>query len=144
MDFFYGINNFKRNIEALIRIVIFELILGLPINKLLNFYIFKLRFSVSRAIKRCLVFKYSREVWIFDAAELKKGPICKLHHPDMQFSFTIHSVWIDSCEPSPNNYQVDIVLDYMEVLENFEDKDKKAEMMKFMAETVFPNYQKNG
>ena len=88
--------------------------------------------------------EYSREVWIFDAADLKKGPICKLHHPDMQFSFTIHSVWIDSCVPASNNYKVDIVLDYMEVLENFEDKDKKEKMLKFMAETVFSNYQMNG
>ncbi len=85
--------------------------------------------------------EYSREVWIFDAANLKKGPLCKLEHPDMQYSFTIHSAWIEECKPSPRDYKVDIISDYLEVVENFKDDDFKDEITEFLKQTVFPYYK---
>ena len=83
---------------------------------------------------------YSREIWIFDAANLKQGPVCKLQHPDMQFGFTIHSVWLNEAKPSPRDYHVNTIVDYLEVIENFNDKEKQEEMFEFLAKTVFPYY----
>lgn len=87
--------------------------------------------------------EYSREVWIFDAKNLKKGPLCKLHHPEMQFAFTIHSIWIESCQPSPRDYVVDVIEDYLEVLQTFKDEKFKYEIIAFMENAVFPYYKNN-
>ncbi len=84
--------------------------------------------------------EYSREIWIFDAANIKNGPLCKLHHPEMQYGFTIHSAWIEKIEPSPHDYHVNTIVDYLEVIENFNDKAKQKEMKQFLAKTVFPYY----
>lgn len=85
--------------------------------------------------------EYTREIWIFDAANLKQGPVTKLSHPDLDFAFTIHSVWSPDCEPSPANYKVDIVEDYTAVVDSFNSENKKKEMMAFLKDTVFPYYQ---
>ena len=88
--------------------------------------------------------EYSREVWIFDAQNLKKGPICKLSHPDMQYAFTIHSAWIEACQPSPKDYVVDVVEDYLEVVEQFESETFRNEIKGFLVDAVFPYYKKSG
>lgn len=86
---------------------------------------------------------YTREIWIFDAAKLSAGPVAKLSHPDMQYAFTIHSVWIPDCQPSPANYKVDVVSDYTAVVNTFFDRTKAATMLKFLQDTVFPHYTQN-
>ncbi len=86
--------------------------------------------------------EYSREVWIFDAKNLKNGPVCKLHHPEMQFAFTIHSAWIETCQPSPKDYLVDIVEDYLEVAEQFDSESFRNEIKEFLVNAVFPHYKK--
>ena len=40
-----------------------------------------------------------REVWLFDAANLKQGPVCVLTHPQFNYGFMLHCVWTDSIEP---------------------------------------------
>lgn len=85
--------------------------------------------------------EYTREVWIFDAGNLKKGPLCKLHHPDMQFAFTIHSIWIEDCNPSPRDYMVDVITDYLEVIGNYKDEKYKQKITRFFEDTVFPYYK---
>jgi hypothetical protein len=84
---------------------------------------------------------YTREVWFFDAANLKQGPVCKMAHDALQFAFTIHSVWISDCEPSPADYIVDPIEDYTEVLNRFTNLEKKELLEKFMKKEVFPHYQ---
>ena len=34
------------------------------------------------------------EIWVFDAADLAKGPLCKLSHADMNFGMTVHTTWL--------------------------------------------------
>ena len=41
------------------------------------------------------------ELWIFDAGNLKQGPLCRLSHPKLNFSFTIHTTWMKDRAPSP-------------------------------------------
>jgi hypothetical protein len=85
--------------------------------------------------------EYTREVWFFDAANLKQGPVCKMAHDSFQFAFTIHSVWIADCEPSPADYIVNPIEDYTEVLNRFTNLEKKELLETFMKKEVFPHYQ---
>ena len=84
--------------------------------------------------------QYSREIWIFDAAALSAGPVCKLEHPDLQYSYTIHSVWIPDCASSATTYNVSVQDDYNWVISQFPDKAKQAEMQEFMEKNVYPHY----
>jgi len=84
---------------------------------------------------------YAREVWIFDAANLNKGPLCKLAHPDMQYSFTIHSAWSEDCEPSTGTYNVPVEPDYNWVIDQFEGEERKKYMKAFMEENVYPHFR---
>ncbi len=84
---------------------------------------------------------YTREIWVFDAANLAQGPVAKLNHPDLQYAFTIHSVWTPDCEPSPANYVIDIVEDYTQVVNAFPSEKKRNQMLQFLQATVFPHYQ---
>lgn len=84
--------------------------------------------------------EYTREIWFFDAANLKQGPVCKMAHDALQFAFTIHSVWIADCEPSPADYIVDPIEDYTEVLNRFTNLEKKELLEAFMKKEVFPHY----
>ena len=85
--------------------------------------------------------EYTREIWLFDAANLKQGPVCKMAHDALQFAFTIHSVWIPDCEPSPADYIVNPIEDYTEVLNRFTNLEKKELLEAFMKKEVFPHYQ---
>lgn len=40
----------------------------------------------------------SDQIWIFQADNLKQGPICKLHHPDLNLGLTLHSTWLSEQE----------------------------------------------
>ncbi len=57
------------------------------------------------------------ELWIFDAADIAAGPLCRLGHPELDFAFTVHSTWVPELRPSPRDYQVaiseDIDLEYV-------------------------------
>ncbi len=48
------------------------------------------------------------EVWIFDAADITAGPLCRLGHPELDFAFTIHSTWVPELRPSPRDYRVSL------------------------------------
>lgn len=46
------------------------------------------------------------EVWIFDATDITRGPLCRLGHMALDFAFTVHSVWTPAIRPSPRDYRV--------------------------------------
>lgn len=52
------------------------------------------------------------ELWIFDAADLARGPVCRLAHPDLDFGFTIHTTWTASIAPRTSPYRVRARDDY--------------------------------
>jgi|GEM_PF-1499131 len=45
--------------------------------------------------------KANDSFWIFDAADLKKGPICKLVHAAFNTVYTMHSAWAPDLKPLP-------------------------------------------
>ncbi|MGM0576409.1 MAG: carotenoid oxygenase family protein [Myxococcota bacterium] len=52
------------------------------------------------------------QVWVFDAADLASGPLCRLGHPDLDFGFSMHSAWLPSIRPRTADYRVDARRDY--------------------------------
>ncbi|MEI8111556.1 MAG: carotenoid oxygenase family protein [Chitinophagia bacterium] len=85
--------------------------------------------------------EYSREIWIFDAANLKSGPICRLGHPDLQFAFTIHSIWTPDCRNTVSEYSIDVKTDYEWVINKFTNPFKKWRMKRFMKKNVYPKFK---
>lgn len=44
------------------------------------------------------------EIWIFDAGDIAKGPVCRLGHPDLTVGLAVHSCWVgteDGYGPGP-------------------------------------------
>lgn len=58
------------------------------------------------------------EVWVFDAADITRGPLCRLGHEELDFAFTVHSAWVPELRPSRRDYAVsvadDLDLDYVQ------------------------------
>ena len=82
--------------------------------------------------------QYSREIWFFDAAGLSKGPVCKMQHPELQFAFTIHSVWSPDCVSSNTSYNIPVREDYDWVISNFPNQERQKNMREFMEKNVYP------
>ncbi len=47
------------------------------------------------------------EFWVFDAADLAGGPLCRLGHPELNLPFTLHTTWLETLEPRQAAYAVD-------------------------------------
>jgi carotenoid cleavage dioxygenase-like enzyme len=54
----------------------------------------------------------SDEVWIFDAGDLARGPLCRLNHPKLDFGFSLHTAWLPGLERPAPAYKVDRRQDY--------------------------------
>lgn len=48
------------------------------------------------------------ELWIFEAQNIARGPICRLGNPDLKFGMTLHSVWLKELPPAPTTNRVDL------------------------------------
>ena len=61
----------------------------------------------------CTVFVENRsEIWIFDAQQLNRGPVCKLGHPQLVFGSTLHTVWLPQVSRRTAAYCVPVRQDY--------------------------------
>ncbi|WP_373395765.1 hypothetical protein V8V91_14530 [Algoriphagus halophilus] len=82
---------------------------------------------------------FFREVWIFDAANLKDGPKTVLSHQELNFAFTLHSVWTPSLETNPEDpYLVPVKEDYQYMIDKiWLDKHKIQE---FFDKEIFPHF----
>lgn len=56
--------------------------------------------------------KYNSELWIFDAANLANGPLCKFGHPKLKLGLTIHTTWLSEIAPHTSDYRISIRDDY--------------------------------
>jgi hypothetical protein len=52
------------------------------------------------------------ELWIFDAGDLARGPVCKLAAPGFVTSLTVHTAWLPTIGPRAATYDVDVRRDY--------------------------------
>lgn len=48
------------------------------------------------------------ELWIFEAQNIARGPICRLGHPTLEFGMTLHSLWTAKLRPAPTNNRVSV------------------------------------
>jgi carotenoid cleavage dioxygenase-like enzyme len=54
------------------------------------------------------------EIWIFDAADLKRGPVCKLAVPaqPLTYCFSLHTAWVPKIGLRQATYNVPVRVDY--------------------------------
>lgn len=83
---------------------------------------------------------YQRQLYLFDAADLAAGPVCKLGHEQLAWSLTIHSTYCPEIASPTLAYRVDVAEDYGWVLDRFVDEDKQKKMREFMEREVYPHY----
>lgn len=84
---------------------------------------------------------YRRQLYLFDAADLAAGPVCKLGHDELAWSLTIHSTYCEEIAAPSLAYRVNIPEDYDWVLDRFIDEEKRDKMGDFLAREVYPYYQ---
>jgi len=76
----------------------------------------------------------TKELWVLDAADLSRGPICKLSHPDLDFSFSIHTAWLDAIAPRTATYQIPIRQDY-------ESRLTQPDLQQLFEESIYPHFE---
>lgn len=64
------------------------------------------------------------ELWVFDATDLQRGPLCKLSHAKLDLPFTLHSTWMPTLESHQPSYKIDRADDYGKRLNHLK-KDKQ-------------------
>ncbi len=64
---------------------------------------------------------YRSEYWVFDAARIAEGPVCKFKFDGIQFCFTLHSAWLEQALPFNLDYDVDVQKDYNAVIDRLID-----------------------
>lgn len=62
------------------------------------------------------------EIWIFDALDVKRGPICRLGSPDLDFGMTLHTLWLKDLPAPPATNRVNLRkdLDLKAIRERYE------------------------
>ncbi len=85
---------------------------------------------------------YFSEIWIFNAHSLKEGPVVKLHHDQLQFAFTIHSVWVnEAADVSVPSYKIDIKKDYNEQVQKIRGRRLRRKVQTMMNDKVYPHFR---
>lgn len=84
---------------------------------------------------------YESQLWVMDANDIAKGPVCVLTHPDFEFCFTVHNAWLKRAENIDSAYQVNIRKDYNQTIRDallfFED----IKYEEFFNEYVYPHFE---
>ncbi|AUX48024.1 hypothetical protein SOCE26_095500 [Sorangium cellulosum] len=76
------------------------------------------------------------EVWIFDAANLARGPLCKLGHPAFRPGITQHTAWLNAVAPWRGGYKVPVREDHEEFVAEAPSDRVKA----LFEEEVYPRF----
>ncbi len=85
----------------------------------------------------CTVFTPdSSEIWIFDAPNLAKGPRCRLSHPSLKFSLTIHTAWLQKIAPRTASYHIPVRQDYQGLV-----KQQSQEIQELFETEVYPHFE---
>ncbi len=76
------------------------------------------------------------ELWIFDAANLKLGPVCRLGHPELNLAFVQHSTWLPSLSAP-------VAKDHISVREDFAErlKGQPENVQALFEQKVFPKFE---
>jgi carotenoid cleavage dioxygenase-like enzyme len=52
------------------------------------------------------------ELWIFDAAKLAQGPLCRLAHPKLDLGYTLHTTFLERIGPRKASYRIPVREDF--------------------------------
>lgn len=75
------------------------------------------------------------EIWLFDAQNLARGPLCRLGHPLLSFGYSLHSTWLPAVERRSAAYLVSPREDYAEILSS-----QSREVVQLFERAVFPHF----
>lgn len=64
------------------------------------------------------------EFWVFDAQNLKQGPLTRLGHKELSMGFTLHTAFLPELKTRTSTYALDIKADYNPILESQTDEVK--------------------
>lgn len=85
---------------------------------------------------------YVCEFWVFDAANLAQGPLCKLTNDALDFTFPLHSAWLKTAQKNAEQtYKVDIKEDYNDLIDSFLFPKKRKNMQYLFDNFVYPHFQ---
>ena len=76
-----------------------------------------------------------KEIWIFAADNLAKGPCCKLSHPSLNFGYTIHSIWLPQIAPRTSSYGIPVRQDYEPIV-----RSKSPEIQQLFEQEIYPHF----
>jgi hypothetical protein len=89
------------------------------------------------------------EFWLFNAAQLSAGPVCRLGHPKLKVGMTIHSTWVPEIAKRKAIYNVSVKKDYEERLDRInkmkseKQSDKNYEshdLRQLFEQYVYPHF----
>ena len=84
---------------------------------------------------------YQCEIWIFKAWDLASGPVCTLNHPELDYAFTLHSVWVDKVGSNPENpYYINPRDDYDPLIKNIYIEERRKEVQELFDKFVYPHF----
>jgi carotenoid cleavage dioxygenase-like enzyme len=104
----------------------------------------------------CFVFNPERdELWIFDAGDLKKGPQCKLHHPELNVGFSLHTTWLQNISSQEPIRKFSVREDYQDSVEDLlqfveedfssfigtDKEDLKKAIQDLFEKKIYPNFE---
>lgn len=83
-----------------------------------------------------VVSQTAKELWLFDAAALHQGPVCRLSHPNLDFGYTIHTAWLPQIQPRVAKYCISARADYEPML-----KCQPAEIRELFEQQIYPFFE---
>ncbi|HJL19847.1 MAG TPA: carotenoid oxygenase family protein [Sandaracinaceae bacterium LLY-WYZ-13_1] len=63
------------------------------------------------------------ELWIFDAADLARGPVCKLAADGWRVGFSLHTAWLPRLAPRRDDYTIDARAEWEAALSSLDGED---------------------
>ena len=91
----------------------------------------------------CTVFTPQRnEIWIFEADNLSQGPKCKLSHESLNFTFTLHTAWLEQIGSRSARYKISLKADYEDLAKKFQyPPEFKKEIEELFAKELYPRFE---
>lgn len=75
------------------------------------------------------------EIWIFDAANLAQGPLCRLAHSALNLPLSLHTAWLETISPRTATYKI-------RARDDFESRvaSQPADVQQIFEREVYPRF----
>ncbi|MGB7415066.1 MAG: carotenoid oxygenase family protein [Thermosynechococcaceae cyanobacterium] len=81
------------------------------------------------------------ELWIFDAKDLKSGPLYRLSHGLLNFGFTLHTTWLQDIASAPVSHDYDIRKDHDPLIQE-QPEEVRAQIQALFEAEVYPRFER--